>query len=299
MQGQFARAFGSRRRDIGLDARVLKDVLLEFIEVAGAVRFGDGGGLGLGSGGLLDLSFDLADGPTLFDRPVGERLLDLRVFYGGQSPGVAHGEALGAEMILDGGAELEESQQVGDGGAFEPDLLAELFVAQAMALDEFLQGSGAFDGVEVFPLEVLDEGPLGGLLVFEVLEQGGDLFEPCEPGGAPASFAGDDLVPPCLARLGSDGDGLHDALGLDGVGEFLQACGVEILTRLEGIGLEIVEREAMDGVTRLGIGLFGRLNGGHRGRGHWIGVYRDGLADKACEPFSKTRWTFGGHSSPP
>ena len=49
-------------------------------------------------------------------------------------------------------------------------------------------------GVQVLPLEVLDEAQLHDLPVVGLDDDGGDLFQPRLPGGPPAALPGDDLI---------------------------------------------------------------------------------------------------------
>ena len=57
-----------------------------------------------------------------------------------------------------------------------------------------LDAGGFFEGVEVFPLDVLDEGHRQRRLVRDLPQQAGHGRQTGDLGRAPATFAGDDLV---------------------------------------------------------------------------------------------------------
>ena len=69
--------------------------------------------------------------------------------------------------------------------------------------------------------------------------------------GAPAAFAGDQFK--ITVALAHD-ERLHDALFADGIGQFAQRLGGEILARLERAGADAVQRHALDALARVGRG---------------------------------------------
>ena len=163
-------------------------------------------------------------------------------------------------------------------------------MAEAEAFGEALEGFAAFDGVQVLALEVLDQGPLGEGLVVQLAEDGGDVLKVCESGGAPSAFAGDDFVGAFAALLwlvdgcgGADDDRLHEAIGLDGVGQSFEGGLIKDFAGLMRVGLELGDRDVVQiggfgaclgyGLGRWGVAL--RVAWGPRGGIGWFSV-RDG-----------------------
>ncbi len=150
-----------------------------------------------------------------------------------------------------------------------------------------MEGRGPVHRVEVFALEVLDQGPLGELSIVEFSDDRGDLWQPRELGGAPPAFAGDQFIGPRFAvasRLlsvgmpGANDHGLHQAVGLDRVRQRPQGPFRKDLPRLERVGDDRVDREVLELVIR---GLFcstwntrvrGRGFGGVTGGGAFMGL---------------------------
>ena len=89
--------------------------------------------------------------------------------------------------------EVEEAEVVGDGAAVfaEPD--CEFGLGEAELGHEGSVRLGAVDGVEVFALDVLDQGHLGLGEAIDGTDDGGDGGKAGELGGAPAALAGDEL----------------------------------------------------------------------------------------------------------
>jgi hypothetical protein len=144
----------------------------------------------------------------------------------------------------------QEPQRVADGGAALADQLGDLLVGVAVLLDEALVGLGELDGVEVFPLNVLDEGELEGLAGVQLLDDDLDLVEPGFLAGAPAALAGDDLVAIGVGGEAADDDGLDEPPVLDGGGELREALQVEVLARLAALGDNLLDGAGKDGALR-------------------------------------------------
>jgi hypothetical protein len=73
------------------------------------------------------------------------------------------------------------------------------------------------DGVEILPLEVLDQGDLEEALVSEILDKGGDGIETGETSRPPAAFPRDEFISlACVAH----NERLNDAVGFYGLCEF-------------------------------------------------------------------------------
>jgi hypothetical protein len=132
--------------------------------------------------------------------------------------------------VFDEGRDLigqfQQAQQVGDGGARTADRVGRLLVRDAEFADEAFEGARLFERVEVFALDVLDERHRNGRFIRHAPDDGRYRGQAGNLGGPPAAFAGDDLVALRLtgrgALHGPDHDGLHDALRLDGRGQFVE-----------------------------------------------------------------------------
>ena len=108
-----------------------------------------------------------------------------------------------------------------------------------------LVGQSDLDGVEVLALDVLHESHLHHALILDGAYVGRYGLQPSQLRGAPASLAGEDLE--AVRRDLPEGDGLDDANLADASRQFLQAFLIEVVARLVGIGLYLVEGNLVDG----------------------------------------------------
>ena len=155
-----------------------------------------------------------------------------------------HGQLSAGQVLLDFGRELQEAEVVGNGGAVFSDLDRCFLLGKPEGFDELTVGLGGFDGIEVFPLNILDEGHLEGFGLTYVPHDGGDLLEPGLPGSAPSALAGDQFegVPP----RGMDDDRLDYPPAPDRVSEFPDAVAVEVLPGLAAAGNNLVDVKLPD-----------------------------------------------------
>ena len=98
-----------------------------------------------------------------------------------------------------------------------------------------------FDWVEVFTLDVLDEGELEGLLRGHVLDEHRDVSEAKLARRAEPSFTGDEDVAGSI-WVGSHDEGLQDPLLADADHELIEGRVVEVLAGLIGVGVELDHR---------------------------------------------------------
>ena len=134
--------------------------------------------------------------------------------------------------------QLEESECVGDGDAGSSDAFCGVFVGHSEFFDEVSVGFGFFDGVEVFSLDVFDEGEGEGVAFGDVSDDDGDFLDAGDLCGAQASFSGDEYVSVVLC---SDDEGLDEAAFSDGGGELVEGDGFEVLSRLPGHGVDALD----------------------------------------------------------
>ncbi len=116
---------------------------------------------------------------------------------------------------------------------------------------EALESAGLLHGIQVGALEIFNDRYLHRLLVGDLAEDGGDGFFAGQLRGAPAAFAGNELI--AAAGQRADQDGLHDAVGDDGGGQLGQLILVDAGAGLEGIGFDLVEGN-LARLARFGIG---------------------------------------------
>jgi hypothetical protein len=204
-------------------------------------------------------AFEVADGEALGEGEVGQALL-LSFGEGGQKFGMAGGEASVGDHQADGGNKIEQTEEVGDGGAVFTEAAGQFVLGEAELFHEVLVGGGPVDGVKVFALDVFNQGELGLGERVHVADDGREIGEAGEFGGAPTAFAGDELV--LAVGGGADQDGLDQAIGLDAGGQLRQGGLIEFLSGLVGIGGDFVELDGADGDAGGEAGGVGGVGGG-------------------------------------
>ncbi len=128
------------------------------------------------------------------------------------------------------GGQIQQPQQVGDRDPGFAHGVGHLLLGELELFFQPLQGGRFFQWIQVLALDVLDERHGRGLFVADFPHQRRDPVQARHPGGPPAAFAGNQLEP--ALRPGPDHDGLHQALGFDGRGQFRQALFGEVAAGL-------------------------------------------------------------------
>lgn len=124
--------------DGGVESR--REVLFEDVEIIAVVTTSRGG-LWFFSRGSLALAicfgefFDATDGEVVAEDFVVEFELESGVGDGENSASVTHVEAFVAQSELDFRGKFEETKEVGHGGAFFADALAESFLGEVILVD--------------------------------------------------------------------------------------------------------------------------------------------------------------------
>ena len=157
-------------------------------------------------------------------------------------------------------AQLQQAQQVGDRRTRTPHSLSDGFMGHAKLVQQTRQSPGLLQGIEVFPLHVLDQRDAHRGLVVQFPHHCRDLVQTRQLGRAPAALAGDDLelVP---GAQGPGHDRLQHALSFDGVRQLLQGGRGEVRPRLPGSPLQKVHRQDAQGTRAR---LLHDLGGGNR-----------------------------------
>ena len=162
--------------DGDLGSQRVAQVFLDPLEVGVAcAAFGDrpGSWLAQAPGELLGLAHRQA---VLDDRRDQVQLLDGR--QADEGPGVAFAEAAIGDRRLDAALEVEQAERVGDRGPGAADLAGNVVLGQAELLGKLAEGVGLLDRVEVFALDILDEGQLELLTVRQLAHDGRDRSSP-------------------------------------------------------------------------------------------------------------------------
>ena len=105
-----------------------------------------------------------------------------------------HVEFFVAQAKLNLGWQIEQTQEVGNSSAFLADALAQSLLCEVILVDEFTEGEGNLNGVEVLALNILDESHLGELGVVSVAYIGWHAVELCDFCSTVASLSRNYLV---------------------------------------------------------------------------------------------------------
>jgi hypothetical protein len=168
--------------------------------------------------------------------------------------------------------QVQEPEQVADGRAVQAQSFGEVILFKPEPFQVVLEPLRLLDGVQVAPLDVLDQGGLEHLLVVEVDDVDGDGFEAGALGGAEAAFPGDQLIP---VAVGADDERLQHAVLANAGAEAREFVLVERLAGLMRVLADAVDRDP----RRVGR------------RGAVV------AADQGVQPAAEAG--FGGHRQPP
>ena len=224
-------------RNLHLPAQAAGELLLRLAQVEGQlVPLLPGPGLFLPLEGL-DQGLGLPDRELLGHHLLCRLDLELGGGEGQQGPGVAGGEGpclhQGHHLLGQG----QQAQGVGDGGAGFAHALGHLLLGQAVLLHQHPVAPGLLGGVQVLPLEVLNQGQLHHLAVVGLDDDGGHLVQAGQLGGAPAPLPGNNLI--VAAGQAAHRQRLENAVEADGLGQVLQGSGVKALPGLVQAGLHL------------------------------------------------------------
>ena len=172
--------------------------------------------------------------------------------------------------------QVEQAQQVAGGAAAFAHGLRGLLVREAKFVHQALDALRFFQRVEVFALDVFNEGHGGGGFVGHFAHEHGHLRQSGQTGCAVAPLARDDFVVRCcgffacavcrwqrhgpgLRQLAHE-DGLHDALRADAFGQLVQRAFVHAGARLVLAGADFFQRQEHGHASGIGGG-FGNEQG--------------------------------------
>ena len=122
------------------------------------------------------------------------------------------GEAALFEKILDWRFEFQQADSIGDRGSIFSGALGNLFLGEPEFVDKTLKRVSLFDRVEIFTLQILDQGHFQGEFFGHVAKNDRNVVKIRPLRCAPAAFTGNQLV-----SIGyfADDQRLDDSAGLD------------------------------------------------------------------------------------
>ena len=197
-----------------------------------------------------------------------------------------------ADRFPDGFGQFQEAQGVGHDSPGFADPFGDVFLGELELGGQMGISDGFLDRIEVFPLEILDQGEFHYLAVGGFPDHDRGLGESGLLGGAPTAFPGNQFK---SLGAGSDDQRLDDALFPNGVRQFLQGLGQEVFTRLKRAGMDAAQREVSNRSLSCRRGR--RAGRRRRGRG---GSGRSGASRTArqqcAQASSQSRFRHGGES---
>ncbi len=227
---------------------------------------------------LAGLGLDFAHTETALDGKLDQRL---GVGAAERGAGMTGADPAFADMAARAFRKLEQAERVGDMGAALADAGGEAVLGPAEAFDQRVIGLRLVDRVEVGALDVLDDADLEQRKFVDVFDDGRNVGEPGHARGAPAAFAGDDLILARLFRIGAHEDRLEDAFGLQRFRKLAQFAVIEAAARLGRVAADQVERDLVRSFRRRNI----RGRNSCRRRAHAHGLdFADQGRKAASEP---------------
>jgi hypothetical protein len=160
-----------------------------------------------------------------------------------QGAGVPGGDDAGGDPGLDLDRQLHQPDRVRHLRATASDLAGQLLVRGAELLEQLLVGRRLLEGVELDPVNVLQQGVAEHRVVGGVPDDGRNGVQAGRPRGAQPALAHDELVadaPPIGPTVLAHDDRLEQAELPYGVAELLQRLVVEDLAGLLRVGDDVV-----------------------------------------------------------
>ena len=151
---------------------------------------------------------------------------------------MAHRQLTLRDQVLHLPGQLQKTNVVGDRGPVFPGAMRDFFMGEAQLRMEPLERLGRFDGIQVLPLDVFHQGHFQQPLIPDGANDHGDSKQTRQLSRPPSPLPRHNLV--AILDL-SHQQGLQDAVGLDGLGQFVEFGLVKIAPRLKTIGLEQVD----------------------------------------------------------
>jgi hypothetical protein len=195
------------------------------------------------SGEALDLTDRHATAGDFFREVEALRLIG----DGEKCPGVASSDFAFLDELLDRDFEFEKADGIGDCGAVFAGALGDLLLGEVKFVGEALEGVCLLDRIEVFALEIFDEGHLHRHTFGYVADDDGYAVQLCALCGAPATFASDELI---AGGVAADNERLDDPTRANRLGELLQCLFAEARAGLVGARLDQVNIDVKEELIR-------------------------------------------------
>ncbi len=152
---------------------------------------------------------------------------------------MAGAEAVFPKPLLDFGGEPEQPEHIGDGRAVLSDPAGDLFLGHSKLENKLVVGLSFLNRVQVFALQIFDEGDLQGRMFARFAHDGGNSGQAGALRGTPAAFAGNQLEKSVVE--GTNDDRLNDTVLPDRIGQLVQPIFIEILARLMLVGEDSID----------------------------------------------------------
>ena len=184
----------------------------------------------------LAAALDFAYRPTVFNRFLSQfQLINYRQCQ--QCSGMPHLQVAAVKQLLNRFRQGQQAEGIGNRTAAFADGFGNGFMRQAEFVGETLQAACFFNRVEVFPLQVFNQTHCQRGFVADVFDDDGNLGQPGQLAGAPAAFSGDQFV--LRQSVLAHDNRLNNALGFDGLRQFLQCFVIHLHARLVTSGLDV------------------------------------------------------------
>lgn len=157
--------------------------------------------------------------------------------------GVAARDPAGRQSVEDLGGQGKQAHGIGDGRAVAADGAGDLLLGHAELVGQAAVGARLLDRVEVFALDVLDEGELEHVGVVDVADDGRNGLQARLARGPQTPLAGDEFE---ASPLLPHDDRLHDPLGADGRHKLGELALVEVPARLVGVDGYLLDVDLTD-----------------------------------------------------
>lgn len=159
---------------------------------------------------------------------------------------MTHGQSPLGQVCLNFGIEFHEAHGIGNGGPALANSLGDIFLSQAEFFGEAAVGGGFLDGIQVRPLEVLDEGQLQDFLIGGFANNNRGLGQADFKGGAHTALTSDEFVFPTRQ---SDNQGLDNTTFSNGINQVTELIIPELCAGLERARNDLVEADLLDALT--------------------------------------------------
>jgi hypothetical protein len=200
---------------------------------------------GLGDAG--GQAFNLPDAHAAAGDAAGQFEAFLGIGDREKRPAVAGREAAFFDQVLDHGFELQEAQRIGDGGAILSGALGDVLLSEIELVGEALEGARLFHGVQIFALEIFDEGHLKREFLRDLANNDGNARQRGPLRSTPAALAGDQLVSKADS---TDDERLNDPTRPDRASKLLEGLLTKARSRLIGTRVDEIDIDLLENVIR-------------------------------------------------